>query len=482
MIEIKRIHEKLKVSDFIKLIPFFLFFTLLTWLVSDHIFFGDTIQLGAKHGLFFYENNFSAFLLPDNLDSGHIPAFGMYLAVCWKIFGKSLWVSHFAILPFLIGIVWQSFILLRKYIHARYIYYALALFLADATFLSQATLVSPDIILIFFFLLGLNAIVSNKKNLILIAFIGLALISMRGMMIILALITIDLISNVKFDSFKSALTKLSARSLIYLPSVLVILSFLIYHYFAKGWMGYHKNSPWADSFRIVGFRGSVYNTGILVWRLIDFGRVFLWMFVFTFIILNFKRVKDDRVLKQLAVCFVIVLISLSVSLVVYSGLSQHRYLMPVNSVFLLLTCYLLFEKLKSEKLKYYLYGFLLVGMLSGNLWIYPEKISVGWDATLAHLPYYNLREKMNLYLNENKIEFEKIGCDFPNLAEQKYLELNNDNRKHKEKETGLDEYILYSNIYNGFSDAEIQKLHSDFVLQKEFKQMGIFLRLYKRKR
>ena len=65
----------MKLSYFIILF-FLILFTILTYLVSDHIFFWDTVQLGAKHGLHFYDTNFSEILLPDVIDSGHVPVFG----------------------------------------------------------------------------------------------------------------------------------------------------------------------------------------------------------------------------------------------------------------------------------------------------------------------------------------------------------------------------------------------------------------------
>ncbi|MEK7253678.1 MAG: hypothetical protein AAB316_02970, partial [Bacteroidota bacterium] len=90
-----------------RILPFFFYFTALlaTYLVRNHPFFWDTIQLASKHAHFFYDTDFQSLILPENIDSGHPPAFGMYLALVWKIFGKTLTVSHFAMLPFLWGIV-----------------------------------------------------------------------------------------------------------------------------------------------------------------------------------------------------------------------------------------------------------------------------------------------------------------------------------------------------------------------------------------
>jgi hypothetical protein len=95
----------------IKFHLYFLFAILfiLTYFNKEHFLFWDTVQLAGKHGLFFYENNFLSFVLPNEIDSGHIPFFGFYLAIIWKIFGKSLVVSHFAMLPFMLALAYYFY-------------------------------------------------------------------------------------------------------------------------------------------------------------------------------------------------------------------------------------------------------------------------------------------------------------------------------------------------------------------------------------
>ena len=83
-------------------------FTLLVIGVARNPFFWDTIQYASKQGNYFYATNFQSIIVPGNIDSGHIPSLGIYLALVWKVFGKSLIVSHLAMLPFVWGIVYQS--------------------------------------------------------------------------------------------------------------------------------------------------------------------------------------------------------------------------------------------------------------------------------------------------------------------------------------------------------------------------------------
>lgn len=467
------------------LVPFFLFYILLSFWASGNFFFWDTIQLGAKHALFFYDTNFTQLFLPDEFDSGHIPAFGMYLALCWKIFGKSLFVSHLAMLPFLLGIVYQSMHLLKKYIHKKYLHIALIIFLADATLLSQSILVTPDIPLVFFFLLGLNAVLVNRRNLIMLAGIGLVLTSMRGMMVTFALGLIDLSMSFRFFNFNFKKTTLILIKKIpaYLSALVIIVVFNYLHLKYKGWFGYHQDSPWANSFHMVDIRGVIYNIGILIWRLIDFGRVFMFLAALFILAANLKSLKKDEKVTRLISFFIIILVCLSISFVLYKHLSGHRYLLPVFLSFSLLVIYLIFEKLKNEKLKYSVSVVLILGLLSGNLWVYPTNIAQGWDASLAHVPYYSLRIDMLEYLKQENIPVEDVACTFPNDSEFRYMDLNNSKLKHQKLNLDENQFVLFSNVYNDFSDEEVSRLESgsEFILLKEFTHCNVFLRLYQRK-
>ena len=472
----------LKTINF-KLFPFYLVAIVLTAFSAGNFFFWDTIQLGAKHALFFYENNFSELFLPDEFDSGHIPAFGMYLAICWKAFGKSLQVSHWAMLPFLIGIIYQAYFLLQRFIREKYLYLALVIFLADATLLAQSILVSPDIPLVFFFLLGLNAVLGNKRWLILLAAIGLSLISMRGMMVAFALGAADVLLAFSFDKYKEWIVESLKKALAYLPAILLIIVFNYLHFKHKGWFAYHEDSPWADSFVRVDLKGMVYNVGLLAWRFIDFGRVFIVVVGLGIFVRNFNRIIKDQKLKMLLSIFILILASLSVSFISYKYLSGHRYLLPAFLSFALLALYLLFEKLGNEKLKYTLAAIVLAGLLTGNLWVYPPKVAQGWDASLAHVPYYQLRKDFLNYIDEQKIPVENVGCTFPNDSEFKYMDLNDVHVKHTYLNLESNDFVLYSNIYNDFPDNDVDCLESgkEFLLLKEFKQGGVFLKLYERK-
>jgi hypothetical protein len=83
------------------------------------------------------------------------------------------------------------------------------------------------------------------------------------------------------------------------------------------------------------------------------------------------------------------------------------------------------------------------------------------------------------YLKENNVETENVATAFPNNMKQKYLLLNGSEEKHSELNLDKNKYVLYSNIYNDFSDEQIDRLSNDFILEKEMKKRGVFIRLYR---
>jgi hypothetical protein len=452
-----------------------LLFCLLTWVVSKNSFFWDTVQLGSKQAHWFYDNNFSFLILPNAFDSGHPPLLGIYLAFIWKIFGKTLQVSHFAMLPFLIGISFQLCKIIARFFKPENVILVAILLVCDATFLAQATLVSPDIILIFFFLLSLNAILSDNRKFLSLALVGLGLISMRGMYTCFALYL--------FDSWiyrKVGLKQFLLNSIAYVPVVLLVGVFLIYHYLKTGWIGYHANSPWAVSFEIVSFSQGLKNLLILGWRLIDFGRI-IWWLIILFCFIKYKaQLFNAEQSRVLFVLFSLLLIIFSPTLIIYSGLLAHRYLLPVYIAFSLLVCYIVFENNFIQKKKT-LFILILAFLLSGNFWVYPDKIAKGWDSTMAHLPYYELRKNMLVYIKNQQIPIDSISSEFPLCIAFKYVDLSADTSQIKEKDFSA-QYLIYSNIFNHFTDGEIDELKQNWVPIKEFRKGQVYMILYRNPR
>ena len=446
----------------------------------DNFFFWDTVQLGSKHANFYLSTHFSQLLLPDHIDSGHIPTFGFYIALIWEIFGRSVVAAHLAMLPFVLGIVYQLSILCRKFIPQRYAGFALLLLICDPTLLAQMILVSPDIPLFFFFLMGINSVLNNQRAWLALAVTLLFLISMRGMMISLCLLALDLYCNVDFKKpLKKIVSALSKKSLIYFPALIIFLAYNWYHYQQKGWIGFHADSPWAESFASVDLRGFLYNIGILGWRTLDFGRLGIWLVFAVLVSKYYRKYLKNNDVKLLTFFFIVIVMLLPVNMLWAKGLMGHRYLMPIYFVFSLLCAKILFSDFVSHKLKYSLSAIWLIVLLTGNLWIYPKGISQGWDSSLAHLPYYKLRLQTLEYLKDENIPAEKTQSFFPNIATFDQIDLNDDQRNFNNFD-GNGEFVLSSNIYN-LNEESYELLKQNYQIQKTFSSHGVSVSIHKRK-
>jgi hypothetical protein len=510
-------------------LPFFALVIGVTWLVRDNFFFWDTMQLASQHAHFFYEDsNFSTFLLPDNMDSGHPPTFGYYLALMWLFFGKSLIVSHLAMLPFLIGIVWQAWKLGERVVGEGWTLWFLLMLSVCPVVAGQAVLVSPDIVLLFFFFMGLNAVlnyvffdfhdgseldanvretfkVSRTSDFDLsIAILGLAAISMRGMMVAAGLfifyflIKIPYLKALILNKNNSKINKFNVKELIYndkhplsIKGIFSIISpfllggffaliFLAYHFIHKGWIGFHTDSPWMTAFERVNGVEFIKNGIILVWRLIDFGHLFLWLICIYGLIKIKKTLPTTRLLISL---LIVLLTVLTPTLLIYKGLLAHRYLMPIYVVLILLTVKIISD-LKNYKRQLVVALIALFGLASGNFWVYPQPISTGWDATLAHLPYYDLRNDMLAFIDSQHINHEDIGSAFPNQRDFETTDLKKIDPSVKNHfstyNLSKNRFVFYSNIMNEFSEADLVELKTNWRAIKVFKKWQIQVILFEK--
>ncbi|PIZ05271.1 MAG: hypothetical protein COY57_08190 [Flavobacteriales bacterium CG_4_10_14_0_8_um_filter_32_5] len=157
-------------------------------------------------------------------------------------------------------------------------------------------------------------------------------------------------------------------------------------------------------------------------------------------------------------------------------------MLPFILIISLITAYLISHLSHSDKLKKFVFVVLIFGSLSGNFWVYPNKIAQGWDSTLGHIPFYSLQQKMNTYLDKNQITFSEVGTAFPMLGEHSVIFVNNDIRSFKPKEVGKDTYILYSNVNNDFSDSELNWLSNQYIIEKKITSPTIYLCLFKLKK
>jgi hypothetical protein len=437
--------------------------------------------LASKHAFWYYENNFQFFFLPEVIDSGHPPFFGMSLAALWKIFGQELWVGHMAMLPFLLGIIFLSAKIANYFFEEMGYVILLLLIAVDPFILGQAVLVSPDVPVLFAFLLGIYAILRKHSAWKVVAALLLAAVSMRGMMLVVVLFLFDLCRDLDFKtiSIKVFLQKVAP----YIPSGLFGITFLVAHYQYAGWIGYHENSSWAPAFEKVGLMGALRNIGLIIWRLLDFGRISICLLLsigggFYF----YKNGLKNQKAKELLLLLTLAVLILTPSLIIHKHLTAHRYLLPITTLMNFAVVFVLLQTIKKQLWQKALAAILVLSLFTGNAWVYPQKIAQGWDSTLGHWPYYDLRQQMLDYIAKEKIPLEKIGTDFPNNTDLKYIDLKPGIGTFPLFDLKTQDYILYSNIYNDFSDEAIDELSQNWKVKKQLERFNICVILYERER
>jgi hypothetical protein len=440
-------------------------------------FFWDSILLASQYGQWYYENNFKSLFVPNNI-AGYPPLFGMFIALCWKLFGKTLLVSHLAILPFALGIVKQVLNLCQKFFSHDKVPLAALLLLMDPTLIAQCTQVAPDVLLVFLYLYCLNKIFEEKWFQLMIALVFLGMLSPRGTIAVSLIFVTDIF--LYFFTKKDEKNTLYLLLLTYIPAGLFIVIWQLLHFKHFGWIGYDSHSNWGAFTKILHFKGMLRNVFIIFWRSFDFGRISIWfVFLFSALFLYKKAIKLSRQAYQILIIFLVPFLGFSTIFLPFSNPIAHRYYIVTYLLFALFVFYLL-SKIPHIGLKRSLYGAMLLLLASGHLWVYPDYIAKGWDATLAHLPYFKLRKEAIHYLDDHSIPLEVVGSAFPNLSPMSQTDLKDDNRTFKEKDLAFDKYILYSNVFNDFTDEEMINLKTYWQPLQVWKRGQVHFTLYGR--
>jgi len=308
------------------------------------------------------------------------------------------------------------------------------------------------------------------------AIAGLLFSHMRGAMGVVLIGLFDLYKSRIWEKPTAKLPRLTA----YLPALLTLAAYTVFHYLKKGWIGYHENSPWIGCFEVVDAKGFLRNMVIVAWRLVDYGKLFIVLVLLMLVFLFRKQQQGiDKTLSDLLILLGLSMLAFIPSALIYKVLNSHRYFLPITMILTVITGYILYRINLSVKFRNSLYWIMLIGLLSGNFWTYPDTIAKGWDATLAHVPYYSLRNDMLDYIDSRNISFSDIGTEVPNDLPLKYYDLTDDERYIPRKDFNRNKYIFYSNLYNMFTDDEIMTLKKHWIIEKEFRYMLVRVTLYK---
>lgn len=436
-------------------------------------FFWDNI-LNAKIALWAMGTNFSQLVVPESLDAGHPPFFSFYLGLGLKL-SRSLVMAHLLMLPFLWMIVWQWWKLCRRFLSPAAAPWGMLILFAEPTFLAQSSMMSPDVALVAFFLLGMNAVMENRKGWLMFATIGMAMVTFRGILMVPSLWLIGLWW--KQPGWK--LTALWRQTWAYLPVAVVTVLWLGYHWQVQGWLFTPPEETYGGHREAVGLGGILYNLGIAGWRFLDYGRVFVWIFLGVALVLRGKFLLAHQRFRGLWPLLAVATGWLVLLLLPFSNPIGHRYF-AAQFLLLALLVFVAIDLLETAWRRWLVPLSLGIGLVGGHFWVYPDTIAQGWDASLAHVRYFDLR----LQAEQELAGTYGICSAFPLAADARTfylwdlpgLELD---RKDDEVMESCSK-ILQSNVSNGFSDAELGRLQrgEGWKLEREWRNGPVYLRLY----
>lgn len=454
-----------------------LFFLGVCLFSAGNPFFWDNI-LNARIATEYLRSGFSTLIPPAQLDAGHPPGFNLYLALVWKVMGRSVPVSHLAMLPFLWAITFHYWRLVCRCIPPRGRLVAMLLLVLEPTVLAQSTQVSPDIALVACILASVNFILEGKKVRLMLTLCVLSMLSMRGILILPGLFLLDVLI--------SAPPRISLRRIWpYLPAGLLVLSWWLVHYRSAGWAVSPPDETYGTHREAAGAMGMLRNLAVMGWRFLDQGRILLWGMIAVLLLAKVSRKAEAAFkLRPLILIFAVLTGTWMVIFVPLSNPIGHRYWMLSFLLGALIVSWLL-SCIERKTVRSIAAGMLALAFVSGHFWLYPEPIAKGWDSTLAHVSWFEAQKEMDDYITAAGIR-EEVCTDFPNVVSRSVSTLDDSLSGRKDlknfSETGLETctYVVQSNIMNGFEAGDLTTLQSHYRTEKEIRSGFVFIRLWHR--
>ncbi len=375
----------------------------------------------------------------------HPPLMGIMTAALWKVFGYELWLSHIFIFVWALVLVFNVWKITTKLFPENVAGWVLLVVLMEPTLLAQFSIASPDFILFTAFIISLRAVLENKPWLLSIGVFFLCGINMRGVFVGVALFAVHC-----YYSYLMASNKLNVRFVFrtilpYLPTLVLLSGYFIYYLTARGW--FFSDSTGGDHYALPSGPGRLLrHLAEFGLRSIENGRIVIWL-IGIYVAFNFSKAKKILSAEVKAILLFFLLLTGLYFLFVFITQMPFsaRYFMPQ---FFLLTLLALLgiNKLFCEKKMIIYLIVVLCCELTGHFWIYPDRIAKSWDCTLAHLPYYTLREDCFQYIDEQKLDYKDISGGFCLYGNRKFVELCNTDKTVGPEDNR--QYFIYSNISN----------------------------------
>lgn len=476
-------------ADYIPVVSVLLVFVILLILSWNSPYFWDNVQQTSKEAHWFYMNGFSEMFLPsfgehpEIVSTGyHPPLMGIMTASLWFLLGKKLWVSHLFIGMVAIFLAFQTFQLFKRFFPEKVYRWPAMLILLEPTLLAQIYIASPDVILLTAFVVAVRAIVDQKKIILMTALPFLMLINGRGMLIGGLLFVFSVLYSFVVNKQKNSIRLWLNEIAPFVPTAILLFTYFGLYLYSNGWFFKHSDSPWVEGWKahdnLTGVMNNFLAFGL---RLIENGRFMIW-FMMIYLLVRMWRAKLLKKIFEPTNIALGVLISMIFLLFLYFALTTKivilsRYYMPMFFVVCVLVFRWVYILWNGKGVKIFA---LAAGLffITGNFWVYPEKVATAWDATLAHIPFYKLKAQSIEFLRQENVDFNKVSGGFGFTGYQKYFDLSDDELYISNDVNN--KYFIYSNISNAPDDI-IDQFNDEnkWKKLKSFKKGRVFVSVLK---
>lgn len=451
-------------------------------LLSRTPFFWDSVSVLSRPATVLYDNGFSSLAMPKGTVSDNLPL-SMLLAAWWMLFGRTLFSTHLLFAFFGMALIYQVFMLCRDWVGRRearpFVFF---LMLSDTTLLTQMLFPMFDAVMMLFALICLRGILSGNKAQVAAGAFFLAMLRSRGVILCagLALFAFLYALAKEKPGWRRGVFLLGRTFLEFLPAfVAAVVLLFVQVCNQEAVFGMGADSPWRIAFpsRILG---NAVSFG-LFW--LDFGKVFLWIALITLLLRFGWRRFWQAVPKPLAGFYGLASLLFFLMTVPFLNSYGGRYFLLLYILTPLLTGILLFAMLpvRLAKSACVVLSVLMLVAHSGCFSVMRVK---QWDCSLAHLPYYGLRNQALAYLQEKGAEPARVRSFFPADKPQDLIDLKRQGDSawcfepfSVEEEA---EFVLYSNLSNMLDRAKAG-IGASYVLEKRFEKASVYIEIWRRR-
>lgn len=344
--------------------------------------YGDAAyQAGASSQYFLDVGFLRGWFLPADLDFGHCPLWGAYIALIRFILpSQGPWEAHLAILPWQIILTFQTLILARQRgLEKSQGFWICLAALCEPVVFAQSTQAGPETAILACLIWQWNLTERGHKFLALLPALFACLFSLRGIIGVLSL----------------ALAANQRSKVLILSPLLCYALWQFTHHAAVGWSGFHTQSEGIQLKSLIPF--------VLSW--IDLGRVFiLGLAIWAW------RQKWRPHPSTFALGIGFIALGLANPILGHSFFGM-RYLNPV--FYFLLIDLGIFFALRRHSRSFGIGGIAILCFAQALFWLRPNTMSKPWDSALWVMTVATLEQSLKDKLPTHRLSTLQVKAAFP---------------------------------------------------------------------